>query len=158
MTPFVGTHQGRLDGKGRISIPSQFRALLKAGSTDPSAPSTPLMMNPSNGEACIEVRSETAFNDFTAGIYELDHLSERRNDLELTYFALSVHLKIDDEGRVVIPPKLREEVGLTEKSDIAFVGRGNYFQIWDASHADTRVDLARRRTKERGDTLPGRTR
>ena len=31
MSQFLGTHQNRLDAKGRVSIPAQFRTVLRAG-------------------------------------------------------------------------------------------------------------------------------
>ena len=38
-------------------------------------------------------------------------------------------LSFDNQGRVLVPPHLRQQAGL--ESEIVYLGCGNYFEIWD---------------------------
>ena len=56
---------------------------------------------------------------------------DRRNakSLEIVYFGECEKLKIDPDGRTVLPKRLRDHAGITETA--VFVGLGNKFQIWE---------------------------
>ena len=51
MSHFLGTHQNRLDAKGRVSVPAPFRAALRTEEAD--SPIT-LILRPSHKFPCIE--------------------------------------------------------------------------------------------------------
>ena len=55
---FLGTHQNRLDAKGRVSVPAAFRAALKAGN---EANGTHLVLRPSHQHPCIEAWPAAVF-------------------------------------------------------------------------------------------------
>ena len=75
MTHFLGTHQNRLDAKGRVSVPAPFRAALKArGDTDGNGNGTHLVLRPSHQHPCIEAWPAAEF----------EALSEPLNKLNLT--------------------------------------------------------------------------
>jgi MraZ protein len=55
--------------------------------------------------------------------------SALREALELVYFGECEKLKVDPDGRTVLPKRLRDHAGITETA--VFVGLGNKFQIWE---------------------------
>ena len=67
------------------------------------------------------------------------------------YLSLLIHgdtsiMKIDAEGRVILTDNIREHTGIV--GEVAFVGRGHFFQIWEPQKfAAYRVD-ARKRVAE----------
>ncbi len=55
MALFIGTHQNKLDAKGRVSIPAQFRSVLKKMShAGEAALSHRWCLRPSHQNPCIE--------------------------------------------------------------------------------------------------------
>src|SRR5215469_5490513 len=55
MALFIGTHQNKLDAKGRVSIPAQFRSALKKMShAGEGAAVATVYLRPSHQNACIE--------------------------------------------------------------------------------------------------------
>jgi MraZ protein len=145
MTQFVGTHFGKLDRKGRISVPAPFRAELEAAAT------SHLVFRISHQHPCIEARSRAVFQHMLDSILALEHFSEDREILEAGLIADSSMLRIDGEGRLVLPEGMVEETRLTE--NVAFLGKGDRFEIWDAEAAKKHVADAKARVREKRLTL-----
>jgi len=146
MTQFVGTLFGKLDRKGRISVPARFRdELLAAGITQ-------LVFRSSHQHPCIEARSRAEFEGIVASIRALPHFSEEREAWEAGFIAVSVMLRMDAEGRLVLPDELIAGAGLGE--DVAFVGKGDRFEIWNADTAKAHTSAALAAVREKKLVLP----
>lgn len=145
MTQFVGTHFGKLDGKGRISVPAEFRAELEAAGTNQ------LVFRTSHQNPCIEARTRPVFQHMLESILALEHFSEDREALEAGIVADSRILRLDADGRLVMPRDLSDSVELRE--EIAFLGKGDRFEIWNAEAARAHVTEAKRRVLEKRLTL-----
>lgn len=145
MTQFVGTHFGKLDRKGRISVPAPFRAELETADT------SHLVFRISHQHPCIEARSRAVFQKMLDSILALEHFSEERETLEAGLIADSTMLRLDGEGRLVLPESMVEDVKLSE--NVAFLGKGDRFEIWDADTAKAHVAEAKARVREKRLTL-----
>jgi len=152
MTQFLGTHIGKLDRKGRISVPAPFRAVLeRAGAED-------LVLRPSHRAPCIEAWPVAAFEALASGLDRLDAFSDQADDMAAALFADAHPARADNEGRLILPEAMIAHAALTDT--IACVGVGRIFQIWEPQAARRRSEEARLRARERGLTLPaasGRT-
>ncbi len=148
MSQFMGTHQNQLDGKGRVSIPAPFRALLKAADG-----SVRLVLRPSHKRPCIEAWPLPAFEALSAPLQRLDLFSEEQDDLAVALFADAFPAEADKEGRVVLPERLKLHAGLG--SLVTFLGLGRTFEIWEPGAAERHVASVRARIAERRPTLPG---
>ena len=158
MGHFLGTHQGKLDAKKRVSIPASYRMQLKASSANAPLPPTagaPLVLRPSHIDPCIEVWTETDFAALSEPLSKLDEFSQEYDDLSITLFSEATPMEADKEGRIVLPPDLIARAGLNDQSAIVFMGRGKIFQIWDAALAERRKQEAQQRSRENRLTLPG---
>ena len=151
MTQFLGTHQNRLDAKGRVSIPAGFRANLR----DDGQPSgaIPVVLRPSHLHPCIEGWPVAVFNALATPIDALDVFSPERDDLAATLYCDAYPMEADREGRIVLPELLVAHAGVTDV--VVFMGMGPTFQIWEPKAAERRRLEARERARERGLTLPG---
>jgi len=148
MTRFMGTHVNRLDRKGRVSVPAQFRAELARAETDE------MVFRPSHQKPCIEAWPAQYFDQMAASLENYDVFSEERDELAATLYADAHPMRPDSEGRIMLPEALIIHAGLAES--IAFVGLGRIFQIWDPDAAKNWTSSARGRAQEKGLTLSGR--
>ncbi|HTR16243.1 MAG TPA: division/cell wall cluster transcriptional repressor MraZ [Acetobacteraceae bacterium] len=150
MSHFLGTHQNRLDAKGRVSVPAPFRASLRAQSEGGAAS---LVLRPSHKHPCIEAWPATVFQTLAQPLDRLDMFSEDHDDLAAALYADAFPVESDREGRIVLPDSLVAHAGLTET--VVFMGLGRIFQIWEPAAAEQRRNEARERARARGLTLPG---
>ena len=159
MTHFLGTHQNKLDAKGRVSVPAPFRNALKG--TAPKAAAlkdgdeangTHLVLRPSHQHPCIEAWPTPVFEALADPLNRLDLFSQEHDDMAATLYADAFPVEADKEGRIVLPDDLIEYAGLTDA--VVFMGLGRIFQIWEPGAAERRRAEARERTRSRATTLP----
>ena len=165
MTPFMGSHQNRLDAKGRVSVPAPFRAVLKSrpdghapatshtGANGNGTNGTHLVLRPSHQHPCIEAWPAADFDALAAPLNQLALFSEAQDDLALSLYADAFAAETDREGRIVLPDDLVAFAGLTDQ--VTFLGAGRIFQIWEPEAAKRRRTEARERARSSGFTLPG---
>ncbi|WP_264812969.1 division/cell wall cluster transcriptional repressor MraZ, partial [Gluconacetobacter sacchari] len=148
MSVFLGTHQNRLDAKGRVSIPAAFRTALRAQA--PAGESL-VVLRPSHLHPCIEAWPTAAFASLSQPLDRLDIFSDDHDDLAAALYADAYPMDADREGRIILPDPLKEHAGLTET--VAFMGLGKIFQIWEPAAAERR--RAEARTRSRQVAVPG---
>lgn len=149
MSHFLGTHQNRLDAKGRVSVPAPFRTALKGMGDGGHA----LVLRPSHKHPCIEGWPSPVFEALANPLDRLDLFSEAHDDLAAALYADAYPVDADREGRIVIPDTLVEHAGLADS--VVFMGLGRTFQIWEPGAAERRRAEARERARTGGLTLPG---
>lgn len=149
MSQFLGTHQNRLDAKGRISVPAAFRAALRKAQDQGG-----LILRPSHRHPCIEAWPAAVFETLIEQLEELPTFSDEQDDLATALFADSSSAEPDKEGRILLPEPLIAHAGLTDSA--CFMGLGKRFQIWSPEAAAARRSEARASAQMRNFTLPGR--
>lgn len=150
MSHFLGTHQNRLDAKGRVSVPAPFRAALRALAAAADAPF--LILRPSHQHACIEGWPGTEFRQATSQLERLARFSDEHEDMAAALFADAFPVEADREGRIVLPDSLVLHAGLAD--GVVFMGLGHTFQIWEPAAAERRRAEARERARSSRMTLP----
>lgn len=136
---FRGESVHKVDGKGRVSIPAPFRRVLEEGDPDWTDGLNPNMVLVYGGKSrdYIEGYTMRSMDDVDEQISNLPRGSRRRRALELMFSGQSVQLSVDETGRLVLSPKLRDKIGI--KSEAIFVATGDTFQIWEPSAYDDYV-------------------
>lgn len=128
---FRGEHTFKVDKKGRMSIPADFRRVLEAG--DPSwteglRPKLVLVYGASEGEY-LEGYTIAESDALAAKINSLPN-SRLKRKLVRQYVSNSIPIQIDPDGRLVIPARHRDTIGLALEANAVFVGTLGTFQIW----------------------------
>ena len=149
MSQFLGTHQNRLDAKGRTSVPAPFRNALRNGH---EAGVAALILRPSHKHPCIEAWPKAAFLEATAGLSKLELFNDDADDLSVAFCAEAWPVEADKEGRIILPDTLVLHANLAES--VVFMGLGRHFQIWEPSAAGRRTAEARENARVRRLTLP----
>jgi len=143
---FIGTFENKVDRKGRVSVPAQFRQTL-VGQSFPG-----IVAFRSYRAAAIEACGIDFMERLNDSIASMDLFSDAHDDLAATIFADSMQLPFDGEGRIILPPRLAEHAGIGERA--AFVGKGPVFQIWEPGALESYKEAARTRARTQGLTLP----
>ena len=146
MSPFLGTHQTKLDGKQRTSVPAQFRSALRTYG------SIGLILRPSHKHPCIEAWPVETFDRVAQPLQTLDLFSEDQDDWQFALYADAHPVEPDKDGRVILPEPLVQYAGLTDA--LVFIGLGRLFQIWEPAAAAARVAAAKDSTRSKKLTLP----
>ena len=135
MNIFLSKYQNKIDKKGRVSVPSAFRSALSEDKFNG------IIVYPSFKNNCLEACSMSRLQEIYTIIQNLDPYSEERDAFETIVMGESIQLQFDNEGRVIIPAYLMEQVGIVEQA--FFVGKGLVFEIWDPTHFDTHLKAAK---------------
>ncbi len=128
---FIGRHENKIDAKGRMSIPAEFRKVLDKGDPERDVGTYPRLLLVVGDERTDYVEGMTVERgaNLRRQIRRMDVADPRRLDLEEVLYELSVQISVDETGRIVVPPAAREKLGLGDKAMI--VGRGETFQVWE---------------------------
>lgn len=124
MALFLDSHVHKIDRKGRVSVPAQFRAALMNQSF------AGVIAFPSFRENCdaIEACGMDRMDQLSESLDNLDPFSNAQNDMASVLFGAAVQLPFDGEGRIMLPRHLLDGADITDKT--VFVGCGQTFQIW----------------------------
>jgi len=114
---FLGEYQHSLDAKGRIIVPSKFREELGARFIATKGLDNCLFLYPMDEWKVIEEKLRTL--PFTRA----DVRSFAR-----FFFSGASELEIDKQGRILLPPNLREYAGI--EKDLTIIGVGARVEIW----------------------------
>jgi MraZ protein len=123
MHRFVSNYTLRLDAKGRVSIPAPFRQVLAREAFDG------LYCYPALDHPALDAGGTALLSEIERLIDHFSPYSEQREQFLLALYGTSETLKLDAEGRVMLPERLKRHAGIAEA--VAFVGLGHKFQIWE---------------------------
>lgn len=129
MALFLSSFEKKIDKKGRVSVPSNFRAALTSESFNG------IVLYRSFINPCIEACAMSRIEALSEQIEDLDPFSEERDAFAATILGGSVQLGFDSEGRITVPAHLLEEAGIS--ANAVFIGKGKTFEIWEpAAYAE----------------------
>lgn len=127
---FRGSDTFKVDAKGRVSIPAPFRRVIEASDPDWNPGQRPniVIVYGDERQDWLEVYTMRAIEEIDEQIEEMQRGSPERLWLEELMHGQSTETQIDDDGRLVLPQRLREKIGLT--GEAFFISAGDYFKIW----------------------------
>ena len=124
---FKGTYRHRIDAKGRVPIPAPFRRALGAAG---AVVLTQL-------DQCLAAYAGEEWAKLEAQLAALPSFSKPVKALTRLLASRAVECEIDVQGRILLPPALREAVGLAR--DAVVIGVLNRFELWSPSSWDAFV-------------------
>ncbi|MGX5359513.1 division/cell wall cluster transcriptional repressor MraZ [Kocuria sp. KH4] len=116
---FLGTYSPRLDEKGRLILPAKYREELAEG-----------LVLTRGQERCLYVFSIREFERVHEQLRAAPLSSKQARDYIRVFLSGASDEVPDKQGRVTIPPPLREYAGLDR--ELAVIGAGTRAEIWDA--------------------------
>jgi len=143
---FLSTAVNKIDKKGRVSVPSNFRNVISPLSYNG------VILFPSPHHACLEGFGIDYIEEINNRLETFDLFSDEQDDLATAIFGQSVQLPFDGEGRIILPEELRGHANL--EGEAAFVGLGRKFQIWEPGAFEKRKAQSRNSIASKSLTLP----
>ena len=127
---FRGESHHKVDTKGRVSIPALFRRVLEAGDPDWTDGLRPqlVIVYGDHRRKFLECYTIEAIDEVDSQIANMTRGSMERRMLERLIHGQSYPTEVDGDGRLVLPQKLRDKVGLDNEA--FFIASGDTFQIW----------------------------
>jgi MraZ protein len=81
-------------------------------------------------DPCLVAYTAPEWNAFEERLAKLPQFDRAVQKLKRIYVSGAVECDVDDSGRVLVPPTLREHAALTK--DVLWAGSGKYAELWDA--------------------------
>ncbi len=119
---FLGSYSISLDAKGRIAIPAKVRDALAdtAGGK--------IVVTAHTEERCLLMYPEPQWNELLPKIEALPNINRKARLMQRLLLGYATPLEIDGNGRVLLPPTLRDYASLEKK--IMLVGQGKKLELW----------------------------
>lgn len=90
-------------------------------------------------ERCLLIYSETEWQPVLAKVQALPAGNEQVRRIQRRFIGQAVNLEMDTNGRVLVPPTLREFAHLDKK--LILVGLGNKLELWNEDSWNALMDL-----------------
>ncbi len=124
---FLGTHNPKLDDKGRLTLPAKFREALAGG-----------LMITKGQDHCLYVFPRAEFEQMARKVAEAPFTNESVRAYQRYLFAGTDEQEQDSQGRISIAPELRRYAGLSKECVV--IGAITRLEIWDSRRWQTYLD------------------
>jgi len=114
---FLGRYEHSIDVKGRLTIPAKFRGELASG-----------VVVTKGMDRCLFLFPTIEFEALATRIRELPITQEQVREFRRQMFADASAEIPDKQGRIIIPPYLREYAGIDNQ--VVITGLDAYIEIW----------------------------
>jgi MraZ protein len=124
---FLGKHDYSMDERGRIPMPPRFREALMQG----------IILTQGTPDRCIRAYPLDAFEQ-QASLYTESPVTTRLGRVNRrAFFSGAYQSELDKQGRVLIPPVLRDYANLANQ--VVIVGVGEGMEIWNSDDFATAI-------------------
>jgi MraZ protein len=117
---FLGRHDYSMDERGRVPMPPRFREALMQG----------IILTQGAPDHCLRAYPANGFETQAAEYTNEPITSRVGRVLRRGFFSGAYHAELDRQGRVLVPPVLRQWAGL--EGQVVVVGTGEGIEIWNA--------------------------
>lgn len=119
---FRGINAIALDDKGRIAIPARYRDLIadEAGGI--------LVVTIDTEDRCLLLYPYPQWEQIEQKLEALPSFNPVSRRIQRLLIGHATEIEMDRNGRILLPPLLREHAGLGQM--VMLVGQGKKFEIW----------------------------
>jgi transcriptional regulator MraZ len=115
---FRGTFEYTIDNRGRIPIPARYRATFSNGA-----------VLTKSQDGCVEVYTADSFEGEAEFLLRQRATRKKARRIRRGFFGGSLDVDLDGQGRILLPPWLRQHGNLN--GSVLVVGRGECLEIWN---------------------------
>jgi len=129
---FRGVNALNLDSKGRLAIPTRYRDEIVRAANGRLV----ITVNPVEHDHCLLLYPLPEWEEIERKLVKLPTLNAASRRLQRLLIGHATEAELDGNGRILLPPPLREFAAL-DKS-VVMIGQGNKFEIWDETKWNAR--------------------
>ncbi|MDP2722528.1 MAG: division/cell wall cluster transcriptional repressor MraZ [Bacteroidales bacterium] len=133
MINILGTYECKLDLKGRLMFPVQFKTQMG------EAVSQGFVIKRSIFKKCLEVFPTSHWQEETAQVSKLNMFKKKNAEFITKFMAGVKPLELDGTGRMLIPKDLMKYGGITK--EVVLTSVVNRIEIWDKDAYEKAVDF-----------------
>lgn len=137
---FIGEYQHNIDEKGRLAIPTKFRADLSKGAVVTRGL-----------DHCLFVYPMKQWNEVAQKLVQLPISQSKSRAFARLMLAGAMDVSVDKQGRVVLPEYLREYAGMKKK--VVLAGLYDRLEIWDEAAWEKYKTATEKESNEIAETL-----
>ncbi len=115
---FIGEYKYNLDNKNRLALPTKFRKMLKDG-----------VVITKGLDNCLFIYTAKEWNKLANKLANLPFSQAKSRAFSRMMLAGAMDVKLDKQGRVILPDYLKVFAGLNKKTVLA--GLYNRLEVWD---------------------------
>jgi len=119
---FRGGSTVNLDAKGRLALPTRYRAELHDRCEGRVVVTV-------HDDRCLMMYPQPDWDEIERKLIRLPNQNKRTRTLQRMVLGHATELELDRNGRLLLPPRLREFASLGKR--VVLVGLGNKFEIWN---------------------------
>jgi len=119
---FRGVSTLSLDAKGRLAMPARYREQLQA------CCAAHLVVT-IDTDRCLLIYPEPNWREIERKLEKLPSFNPTARKLQRLYIGHAHDVDMDSQGRVQLPPELRQFAQLDKR--VALIGQSNKFELWD---------------------------
>ncbi len=142
---FRGRSVQRLDAKGRLRIPTKFREVLQNHYSD-------ALIIAQLGD-CLVAYPPERWDEIEAKALRLSEVQPEHRSFLRRVISSAEECEFDSQGRVLIPPLLREDARLDQ--EVVLAGVLTKFEIWDKATWDLQAERDRENDHKIMETIAG---
>lgn len=110
-----------MDERGRIPMPPRFREALMQG----------IILTQGTPDLCIRAYPLDAFEEQASHYTENPVTTRAGRVSRRAFFSGAYQAELDKQGRVLVPPALRDFANLQGQGQVVIVGTGEGMEIWN---------------------------
>ncbi len=119
---FTGGNTVNLDAKGRLALPVRYRSDLLSRCDGQVVVTV-------HNDHCLMMYPRPDWDEIERKLVRLPNQNRRTRTLQRMFLGHASELEMDKNGRVLLPPRLREFANLGKR--VVLVGLVNKFEIWN---------------------------
>jgi len=119
---FRGANVANMDAKGRIVMPTRYRACLQGGS----------IVTIDTEERCLMLYPQRVWEEIESKLATLPSFNPQARRIQRLLIGHATEVELDAQGRMLLPPLLREYAGLDKRA--VLVGQGKKIELWAETH------------------------
>lgn len=134
MSTFLGSFAITMDEKGRFAIPARVREQLS------ELCGGQIVVTAHTEERCLLIYPDQQWQELLPQIQALPNINPKARKMQRLLLGYATPLEVEGNGRVLLPPTLRDYAHLDKK--LMLIGQGKKLELWSEARWFEWLDAA----------------